>query len=60
MPQVSCPKCGDGIRYIPTKDSHIVVEGNYTEVITDSGRIIQGYLRHECKVKLPPEGKGNI
>ena len=48
-----CPKCGAEIRYMPCRASQspsgvLIVEAVTVEVITDSGRIVQGYLRHEC------------
>jgi len=48
-----CTKCGAEIRYIPCKPSQspsgvFIVSAESIEVITDSGRIVQGYLRHEC------------
>jgi len=48
MVKCSCPKCGAEIKYVPTKDGHIVTEAEYLEFITDSGRVIQGHLRHNC------------
>jgi hypothetical protein len=46
-----CPKCGAEIKYIPTRDSQIVVNAEYVEVINDRGRTVQGHFRHKCAEK---------
>jgi len=52
-----CPKCGAEIRYIPCRPSQspsgtLIVGAEAVEVIINNsfrnGRIVQGYLRHEC------------
>jgi hypothetical protein len=47
---VRCKNCGAEIKYIPVPNGHIVTEADYTEIITDTGRIIQGHIRHKCGV----------
>jgi hypothetical protein len=46
-----CPKCGAEIKYIPTREGHIVVNAEYIDVITDRGRTVQGHFRHDCAAK---------
>jgi len=48
MQGCKCVKCGAEIRYVPTKEGHIIVEVGYTEIVTDKGRVVQGHLRHNC------------
>ena len=48
-----CPKCGAEIRYVPCRPSQspsgvLIVGAKTVEVITDSGRVVQGHLMHEC------------
>jgi len=44
----TCPKCGADIKYIATREGNIVVKAEYTEIIKDNGRAIQGHFRHIC------------
>lgn len=46
---VKCPKCGKEIRYIPTRDSVIIVDAEYITIVNDRGREIEGHIMHECK-----------
>jgi hypothetical protein len=53
---VKCPKCAAEIKYIPVfytagPQGSIAVEPEYTEIISDSGRVIKGHLRHRCREK---------
>jgi hypothetical protein len=53
---VKCPICGKEIKYIPVSHTKsaagvVIVESDYTEVITDSGRVVKGHLRHGCPDK---------
>jgi hypothetical protein len=53
MARCVCPHCGREIRYIPIgyTESSIgvaIVEPEYTEIISDNGRMIKGHLRHRC------------
>ena len=50
---VKCSQCGAAIRYIPSGFSQsnmqvIKVEAELKELITESGRVVKGYPRHEC------------
>jgi hypothetical protein len=49
-----CPKCGAEIKYIPVSyqvdaQGTIAVDPEYSEVISDSGRMIKGHSRHHCR-----------
>jgi len=57
-----CPECGAAVRYIPSGFSGssggvFVVDAEAGELVTESGRVIQGYPRHECPQKTPKEGE---
>ena len=50
---VTCPKCNKPIRYITaarsvSPDGIFVVDLEPQDLISDKGRIITGYQRHEC------------
>jgi hypothetical protein len=54
---VKCPACGKEIKYIPVGYTQsaagvVMAETGYTEVITDSGRVVKGHLRHKCPDKM--------
>lgn len=58
---VKCPVCGGEIKYIPVGYAEsaigtLVVEVDYTEVITDNGRTVKGHLRHKCPDKMNLHG----
>jgi hypothetical protein len=54
---VKCPTCGAEIKYIPvgyvqSAAGAVIVEMEYAEVITDSGRVVKGHIRHKCPDKM--------
>ena len=54
---VKCPSCGMEIKYIPVGYNQssiciLIVEPDYTEVFTDSGRMVKGHIRHKCPDKM--------
>jgi F0F1-type ATP synthase epsilon subunit len=53
---VRCTKCGERIKYIATREGHIVVEPEHVNIITDTGRIVQGHHRHKCAEKEAADG----
>jgi len=51
---VVCPKCGEKIRYINASRSInpekvYVVDPEPHELISDMGRVLKGYIPHNCK-----------
>jgi len=58
----SCVKCGADIKYIPSGNSVIVVDTREVEIITDRGRVVKGYFRHDCPAKKESghENKNNL
>jgi hypothetical protein len=56
---VKCLICGADIRYIPVGFSrsitgNLIVESDYIEIVTDSGRVVKGHILHTCLGKEAP------
>ena len=49
---MNCPECGKEVKPIAVSgDTCVLCETEEIEVVTMSGRVFRGYMRHECDGK---------
>lgn len=56
---MTCPKCQGSIEYVSVSDVVVAVEAEYTTIYTDSGRVVEGRVKHECRKHSQVQDQSN-
>ena len=56
---MNCPDCGKEVKAIAlNREESVLCETEQVEIVTESGRVFRGYMRHECDGKKKERSGG--